>query len=82
MGQDLSQCKSCKKVFSLLQHYVDCQSKKPSHWLLNSIKHTRTIYQQYQRFLDLKFFKFKSLPQSWQKLQWQGYRNINKIDIW
>lgn len=81
-GQDLSKCKTWKEIFGLMPHYVDHQSRQPSNWLLSSIKHTRKLYQKHQDFLDSKKQQFKILPQSWQKLQWQGYRDIDMMDIW
>lgn len=81
-GQSLSGCKSWDEVFVLLPHYIDRQSKKPSDWLLRSIVYTRGLYQQHNGFFDSKKEQFRSFPQSWQKLNWQGYRDAEKIDLW
>lgn len=81
-GKNLSQCKTWNEIFNMLPHYVNRQNKQVSNWLLNSIKHTRSIYQQHQEFLDSKKKQFELLPQSWQKMQWQGYRDITRIDVW
>ena len=81
-GQSLSSCKSWNEVFDLLPHYIDRQSKKPSNWLLKSIIHTRSLYQQHGDFFDSKKEQFKLFPQSWHKLDWQGYRDAKKIDLW
>lgn len=80
-GKNLSKCKSLKEVMSHLPHYIGLNNK-PSKWLVKSIKYTRFIYKENINIIDKYRELFKNYPQSWQKLDWQGYKEENKINIW
>ncbi len=81
-GQPIKNCKSWQEVYTILPHYIDKNRGSVSNWLIPSIKYTRNLYQKHKDFLNNKIKQFRQLPQSWQKIQWQGFKEADKRNIW
>lgn len=81
-GIPLDKCKTWDEIYQLLPHYINRETGTPVKWIANSLSKTRTIYKDnpnnYNKYIDT----LKKSPRSWQKLQWQGYRENSQKNIW
>lgn len=81
-GIPLKNCKSWNEVYDMLPHYIKLETGKPVKWLESSLIKTREIYEKNSKVFNKYIKIFKDVPQSWQKLQWQGYQNNSAKNIW
>lgn len=81
-GVSLERCKTWNDVYKLLPHYVDQKKKEPIKWIQNPLLRTRELYKNNPKAFDKHIEILKDAPRSWQKLEWQGFREFDKRDIW
>lgn len=81
-GIPLNNCKTWKEVYELLPHYINESTRQPANWIHHSIVKTREQYNQDPQFFNQYIDVLKESPRSWQKLQWQGYKEQKRKSIW
>lgn len=78
-GASLANCSSWKEIADKLPHYINETTFEPGDWLKESINYSRSVYKAEPRYFNKVKKKLMKVPQSWQKLQWQGEREERNI---
>ena len=72
-GQNLRDCKTWNDVLSKMPSYCR-KAKRVPEWLIKSVNLSRDIYSQNAGFLDEWSKDFDKQNNSWQTLEWRGYK--------
>lgn len=72
-GQNLRDCKTWNDLLSKIPSYCR-KTKRVPGWLIKSVDYSRNIYSQNAKFLDEWSKDFNKQHNSWQILEWRGYK--------
>ena len=72
-GQSLDNCRNWKSLLGSLPSYCRKGRRVPD-WLKQSVEFSRDIYNQNKELLDSWHAGFNKDRNSWQMLEWRGYR--------
>ena len=72
-GQNLSDCRTWNDVLSKMPSYCR-KTRRVPQWLIKSVHYSRNIYRQNVDILDQWSKDFDKQHNSWQTLEWRGYK--------
>ncbi len=72
-GQNLGDCKTWNDLLSKMPSYCR-KTKQVPRWLIKSIGYSRNTYNRNVEFLDEWSKDFDKQHNSWQTLEWRGYK--------
>ena len=73
-GAKLSDCQNWSELLKNLPSYCK-KNKRVPDWLSKSVRFSREIYKQNKSFLDKWLLDFDKRHNSWQVLEWRGYKD-------
>lgn len=80
-GASLDDFADRREAIAALPHYAAMgEGGAPPTWMRPSIEYSRRIYRSNPEFFDQWKLSLISLPNSWQKFEWRGNREVK--DIW